>query len=288
MDLKYVYYRMDMTLPRSVLRMIKALLPQSFQERWDPFLDYDYKWPLRGPLSGCVLRFPEGAAVRYMLSRKGPVGRFVTTPNTEPRVCAAIQRMVEPGMNCVDVGAHIGYMTLLLAKNCAPSGKVFAFEALPDNAKRIRENMGFNGLVDRVIVENFAVSHGNAQKIILHEGNTTFTASLMQRPGFTSEKIIEVPSIALDDYFPRDLSLGFVKMDIEGAEGQAVCGMTRILQVQRPICLIEIHGEPGMLAAVHLVSAGYVLFDLDDHPLEHVPQSDSPVHIVAKPSENAS
>src|SRR5271168_535718 len=64
----------------------------------------------------------------------------------EPEVLAAVTSNITPGMTVIDVGAHIGYYTLLFAKTAGPSGRVISFEPLPQNFALLQENIGLNHL----------------------------------------------------------------------------------------------------------------------------------------------
>src|SRR4051812_17405569 len=77
----------------------------------------------------------------------------------EPDVQAVSARLVRPGWTCADVGAHEGIYTRLLASLVGESGKVVAFEAHPDNARRLKKSLG-RDIRDRVVVENVAVTDG--------------------------------------------------------------------------------------------------------------------------------
>ena len=57
----------------------------------------------------------------------------------EPELQAALREFMKPGMTVYDVGANIGYVTLMLAHRTGARGKVFAFEALPVNVERLRK-----------------------------------------------------------------------------------------------------------------------------------------------------
>ena len=164
------------------------------------------------------------------------------------------------------------------------NGKVYAFEPLPSNAELLRENIALNNLAERVIVEDLAISDGSANRLFLYTGDSTTEWSLLPRVGHTGG--IEVLAVTLDNYFAGGGQLDFVKMDIEGAEGQAVRGMYHLLHNQRPTCLIEIHGEPGLPALSELISAGYTVFDLNDYPVS--PSDVGPKlisHILARPPQ---
>lgn len=231
-------------------------------------------WRLAGPLSGCRFRVRNDEEGQYVLA----------DPCYEPEVCRIIEQVVRPGMTCADVGANIGYITLLLAKCCSPWGKVYAFEAVPSNADQARENISINGLSHRVVVENFAVSDKSASGVLLYEGDSTFEFSLLPRSRHTGG--IEVSTIALDDYFGEESALDFVKVDIEGAEEKAVNGMRNILSNQRPTLLIEIHDERGCSAVEHLIASRYSVFDLEGRPVGRQAKSASISHVLAVPCEN--
>ena len=266
---KRIFHLLRLWLPGRFKRVLKAWsLLKALAGRYDPLNDPDYRWPLHGPLTGYVFKVRQPEEVQYVLSAV-----------YEPRVCVAIEREVQPGNICADVGANIGYMTLLIARCCGPGGHVYAFEALPSNAKHLEENVAINGLAGWVTVENLAVSDGSESRVMLYEGDSSPEFSLLPRSGHTGG--VQVPAVALDAYFGKG-RLDFVKMDIEGAEGQAIKGMRHLLRSQRPICLIEIHGEPGLSALGELTSADYTLFDLDGQPLSD-PRPDSISHILARP-----
>jgi precorrin-6B methylase 2 len=63
----------------------------------------------------------------------------------EPMTTLAFHTLVQPGDRVVDVGAHVGYFTLLAARLCGPNGRVFAFEPHPDNFRLLERNIRENG-----------------------------------------------------------------------------------------------------------------------------------------------
>ena len=75
----------------------------------------------------------------------------------EPELQGAIQDWVKPGMVVYDIGANIGYISLMMAQATGQTGHVFAFEALPANEKRLVENISLNNYQDRITVMKYAV-----------------------------------------------------------------------------------------------------------------------------------
>ena len=267
---QFVYNRLNFILPAHIRRLIKTLVPGSVYTHYNPLNDPDYMWSLHGYLRGYRFKIPLGWGAQY-----------VAAPH-EIRVCEAIQRQVKSSMQCADVGAHYGYMSLLIAKNCGQMGKVFAFEASPMNTKILAENIRINHLIDRFVIENLAVTDGTSDMIELYDLGSTSEFSVLSRPGHTNSTRVKATS--LDKYFTDSQKLHFIKMDIEGGEAQAIRGMERILKNQRPTLLIELHNESGMQAVNQLLASNYLIFDLEQNALQSANNLDLVSHIIAIPS----
>lgn len=253
-----------------VLATLQALHLRRLAQKWMRISHPNPSWELPGILQGHRMSFGSQPDMQYL------------APSYEPRVCGAIQRLVKPGFVCADVGAHIGYMTLLMAKLTESTGKVYSFEALPDNAARLRRNADLNDYEQRVVVENKAVCDRTGDQIAFHIGPSSFQSSLVFYPDNES---ISVASTKLDDYFAGFEQLDFMKMDIEGAEIQGVDGMKWILSKLRPTVLIEVHTAEAE-AIEPLLDAQYDLYDLDLQPITPADRQREWInHYVCVPSE---
>ncbi|RLE44550.1 hypothetical protein DRJ19_00030 [Candidatus Woesearchaeota archaeon] len=182
----------------------------------------------------------------------------------EREVCKALLSRVKRGWTVADVGAHIGYFTLLLAKLVGPSGRVFAFEPCPANFQVLSANVALNGY-RWVTLEQKAVTNCDG-RIILNAPRQRYPSqvSIVQQGGET----IEVEATSLDAYWEAmgNPPLHLVKMDIEGAEDAALEGMKWLLHQQRPIVVVEIHASDDgteSKALCLLKDAGYSLRSLD-------------------------
>tara|TARA_B110001454_G_scaffold112829_1_gene105843 strand:+ start:806 stop:1687 length:882 start_codon:yes stop_codon:yes gene_type:complete len=146
---------------------------------------------------------------------------------------------VKNGDNVVDLGANIGYFTLILAKLVGPTGKVFAFEPDPRNLTLLKKNIEYNNYKNVIIVPK-AVSNVN-DKCTLYVGQKTFGQNRIYKPEKTdTQKFIPTDSetIRLDDFFKANNLLdkiSFIKMDIEGSEFLALSGMKEILKLNKNI-----------------------------------------------------
>lgn len=182
----------------------------------------------------------------------------------EPELLEALADLVLPGMVAYDLGANIGYITLLLARLAGPQGQVFAFEALPANLERLRLNLKLNEMEDRVSVIPGAVgnSHQPVQFLVGPSGGTGKTQGSAGRQELAYSRSISVPGIVLDDFV---YALGnpppaLMKIDIEGGEVLALPGMRRILTEARPLVCLELHGpEAARVTWDTLLASGYRL-----------------------------
>jgi FkbM family methyltransferase len=207
----------------------------------------------------------------------------------------AVSDLLKPGMCIYDVGANIGYVTLLLARAAGESGAVVAFEALPANVARLEQHVALNHLTDRVtVVAAAVVDQSGPVRFLVHPstsmGKAVGSAGREKMDDYVKE--IEVPGFSLDGYvFEQGPTLKrlpqAIKMDIEGGEVLAIKGMQRILTEVRPVLLIELHGHEAAHAVweslarhsytVHRMQPGYP-------QVTSVDQLDWKAYIIAKPA----
>ena len=209
----------------------------------------------------------------------------------EPELQTAIREYVKPGMVVFDVGANIGYITLLLADAVGASGQVFAFEALPNNVKRLQKNLAINNYENQVTLISAAVAD-RSEKMRFLVGPSNGMGKLegsAGRRGVDYPEFIEVPSICLDDFvlveshpFPD-----VIKIDIEGGEILALKGMERMLAHAQPLILMELHGpEAARITWDTLSSFGYLICQMKPGyaQVNDVDDLDWKAYIVGLPS----
>jgi FkbM family methyltransferase len=202
---------------------------------------------------------------KILLNLKAEKSRWLGT--YEPELAEAVREFVRPGMTVYDVGANIGYVSLLLAHAVRPNGQVFAFEALPANIERIRRNIELNGLEERIRLVPSAVADKSGElTFYVHEsvGMGKVAGSAGRREEHYQAEIA-VQALSLDEfvYQQGNPAPEVVKMDIEGGEVLALPGMKRILNEHRPLLLLELHGpESEKVAWQTLQDAGYSLYQM--------------------------
>ena len=207
----------------------------------------------------------------------------------EPELQAALHEWVHPGVIAYDIGANIGYVSLLLAKAAGRQGHVYAFEALPGNAERWRKNVALNGMEARLsLYAGAVISSPGPVKFLVHASGGMGKAAGSAGRDDSYQEEITVPGISLDEfiYGQGNSPPQVVKMDIEGGEVLALPGMHRTLAEARPLMLMELHGpESSRVAWETLTSAGYTLLWMK-HGYPVIPSLEAmgwKAYIVAKP-----
>jgi len=137
----------------------------------------------------------------------------------EPDVSRVIERNLAPGDVFVDVGANIGYDTLLASERVGPRGRVVAIEASPRTFALMQANLALNPSSSNVRAVNAAVSD-HAGKLALYEiyeGNIGAATTLASRGGTPIETVDALP---LEQTLKPDeiAHLRLIKIDVEGAE----------------------------------------------------------------------
>lgn len=188
-----------------------------------------------------------------------------------------------------DVGANIGYISLMLAQLLGDEGQVYSFEALPGNQERWKGNITLNQLDERVHLQAVAVSKtsGKARFMVHASGGMGKLSSAKGRDEDYAEEI-EVDSLALDDAVYRQKSPApeLIKIDIEGGEGAALRGMTRLLKEKRPTLFIELHGyEAAREVFEQLTNHNYSMRELKagSRFVKDVEQLNWKSYVVAEP-----
>lgn len=183
---------------------------------------------------------------RMYLDDKDSLGISVAR-ETEPAETRLVQRTVQQGWTVLDVGANIGYYTLLLARAVGPTGRVYAFEPDPTNFAILSRNVELNGYRNVTLVNSALWSETKTLKLYLSEenrGDHRAYASSAQRTS------VEIPAISLDDYFGQAIPrVDFMKMDIQGAECHALRGMKKLLDANPQMVIAMEFWPLGLKAA---------------------------------------
>jgi FkbM family methyltransferase len=192
-------------------------------------------------------------------------------------------KYLKPGMVVYDIGAHVGFYTLLLSRAVGSEGMVYAFEPFPDNVIFLRKHHQLNKLVN-IIIEEYAISDANGEVNFYCHHVSNYSGSIMRINGGDNHRILKVKTITLDHYvYQHNNHLpDLIKIDIEGAEYLALIGMQNIIKNKNPILLLALHGPDVFHKCCNFLKKfNYHIYDLDGQLIVNYEPIDE---IVAVPS----
>lgn len=157
---------------------------------------------------------------------------------TEPAFQEALAARVRPGSVVYDLGANVGFYTVMSARLAGPTGRVVAVEPFGPSAETVRHNARINGFETVEVVEA-AVGAAEGRAWLETDRHDPVTFRLGADP---SVEGVEVPVTTVDalvaaGHPPPDV----VKVDVEGVESAVLRGMARTLADHRPALLVEVH-----------------------------------------------
>lgn len=159
----------------------------------------------------------------------------------EPAVVELLARLLRPGDVFYDVGAHIGFLSLLAGRLVGAAGAVFAFEADPDNAARIVEHARRNQMPEICVVPFAVWSSSGRVHFQRASSQSSRNRGAVTHTSAASEDVIEVEAVALDQFAHENPGPALVKVDVEGGEMEVLRGAEHIFRTTRPFLLCEIH-----------------------------------------------
>jgi FkbM family methyltransferase len=151
------------------------------------------------------------------------------------------QSFVEQQSIVVDIGANIGYYSLITALK-AIGGRIYAFEPDPGNFERLTTNIALNK-ISNIIPVPLALSNEAGSRSLYISGKENRGMSSFHHPSqYFSGHIKSIKTFRLDQWWKLygKGKISLVKMDIEGAELLALEGMKSILELYRPVVFVEI------------------------------------------------
>ncbi len=167
-------------------------------------------------------------------------------------------------MVCYDIGANAGFYTLALARLTGPTGRVFAFEPLGENARNLLDHVRLNNLAQVTVTQTAISDSDGLAGFALHASNA------MGKIATGSPSKYQVPTMCLDTLIERSgyPAPDFIKMDVEGAELAALHGASGLLSGHHPTLVIAFHGAEIFAKSLGiLIAHGYLVRDLAGHTL---------------------
>lgn len=189
----------------------------------------------------------------------------------ESEVQEVLSRHVEPGQVTFDVGAHLGFFTLLMARLVGDQGRVVSVEPDPYMGPKLESNLKRNGTANVAVVRAAAGAVAGERRFTPGDGGGI---------GHLAEDgALEVTGTTLDNLADRFGAPSLIKVDVEGGELEVLKGAAGLLAApNRPVLVVEVHDSGAQSDAERLLnSLPYDISMIEDNPSRRR-------HLVAVPS----
>ena len=219
-----------------------------------------------------IARFKTGSLRMELAPRLmhfGSTSIYIRRDNYEAELLAT-RRLIEPGSVVLDVGGSFGIFSLFMAHFTGPEGRVHTFEPGRFSHALLRRNAGLNPQLSQLTIHNIAAAAEPGELVLSHLGDSPVNFSISEVEGAETET---VRAERVDAIVPRDEwdRVGFIKIDVEGFELEALKGMRAILEAAHPVIMFEVshpalqrQGITAQTVYDWLADLGYRLFALDD------------------------
>ncbi len=194
------------------------------------------------------IRIPQGLANGFWMYVDPRFEIGYMNGDYEPWIQNLLKSELAPGDCYYDVGAHAGFFALIASRFAGPHGKIVAFEPDPDNAANLKANIAKNAIAQVRLVE--AAVWSSAGKVTFERALEASNRTQGRIAAEPNPKLVRitVPAVQLDDLvFEKGYPVPqMIKMDVEGAEWDALQGASRLLKEVKPKLLCEIHDSAQM------------------------------------------
>lgn len=203
-----------------------------------------------GPLRGAYLKTPKLSRLSFAL------GTY------QSHVASALREHARTGMVVYDLGAHIGYFSMVMSRCVGPSGRVFAFEPDPTNMRALVRNLEARHARNVTVVSKAVSDRTGTVRFAAFEFSSVSHIANPRTPA--DAVLLDVPSIALDDfvYGHGNPPPTLIKIDVEGAEGRVLEGAVKLLREARPVIVVEVSARTASHVESVLGGVGYRPFPL--------------------------
>lgn len=184
---------------------------------------------------GVVLPIVQGPLMgKKWIVRSGVFGYWLGSYEADKQ--KIFTSVIKPGDVVYDIGAHVGFYTLLACNGTGKGGRVFSFEPFPQNIGYLKRHIALNRC-NAVVIEKGVSNHSGRMRFAVG-GNTSMGA-------IGPHGTLEIETIKLDDAILANTlpAPDVIKMDIEGEEYNALMGLRHTLKSHPPIILLATHSE---------------------------------------------
>lgn len=171
---------------------------------------------------------------------------FLKYKINEEMETSLLKKMIKKNWRVIDIGANIGYYTILLGKLVGDKGEVYAFEPDKDNVSTLSTNVLANNFNNIKVIEGAISDNTGTTKLYVSKENNGDHRTYNNGE---KRKSYDVNSYSLDSFFSTKKRIDFIKIDIQGSEMQAFLGMKNILKNNPNIIIICEFWPEGLLKA---------------------------------------
>jgi len=177
---------------------------------------------------------------------------IIQTGLWEPHATAAVRKIVKKGDVAIDVGANIGYFTVILSKLVGSEGRVYAFEPTTKYCEILKRNIEANGIANCEVFQLGLSNKGQTVEIFNDEASATIHVPEGMPLGY--RETIKVTT--LNDFVGEHglRKIDFIKIDVDGHEPLIFEGAWDILDQYYPVILTEI-------SQLHFLEVGITVWD---------------------------
>ena len=180
-----------------------------------------------------------------------------------------IERLANAGDVVFDIGAHVGYYTVLASRVVGDRGRVFAFEPLPLNLEYLNRHIRSNRLTNVTVFDAAVGSTEGRRPFDIGKGSGRGRLDANSDNTLTQVQVLKLDALFREGRLPCP---NLIKMDIEGGEAEALRGATVMLSQCCPIVLLSTHGPAVKIECKSiLASLGYRLSYLSKSDLCAIP-----------------
>jgi FkbM family methyltransferase len=195
-----------------------------------------------------LLKVAEFAGEFYIDPRSDLCIRVLADGFFEPELVSVAMQATDPERDVIDVGANVGFYTVLIAKKLRLGSRVAAFEPAMEAFDNLIRNVRHNEVEDKVLALPYAASHATGPAPLYHVSGRSEYSSLMPivHPSAASSFSIcqDVSTVTIDEIVEKhELRPAFIKVDVEGSEHLVLAGARRTIQSHRPVMLMEVSDQ---------------------------------------------
>lgn len=229
------------------------------------------KWSLRSFRSQQYIKIRDYNFSIKLNPQNGAIDQYIYIhKNWEVEIGSILKKELKGGDTFIDVGANIGYFSLLASELIKQTGSVIAFEPIPKIVDQFKDSIKFNN-IKNIFVRNIAIGDQKSlQKLSTGSGGIGGSSLVKQNKSGTQEKVIV--STLDEELFNID-HIEMIKIDVEGYEYEVLLGAKNVLIKHMPKIILEfspnIYKErsPQMAKSILLLlkEVGYLIYDIENN-----------------------